>query len=81
MDHFTLIRFFAFHYLLPFIVLALRAIHVVYLHTTGSNNLLGLKFTVDKFKFSPYYLKKDGLGVFFILLFFFFFSIYHPYII
>jgi len=43
----TLNRFFSFHYLFPFIILALVFIHLVFLHEYGSNNPLGVKFTVD----------------------------------
>src|SRR3954449_1481850 len=41
-DNPTLNRFFALHYLLPFIIVAVVALHVVALHVHGSNNPLGI---------------------------------------
>ena len=38
----TLTRFFTLHFLLPFVLTAVRAVHVVFLHETGSSNPLGL---------------------------------------
>nr|YP_009704356.1 cytochrome b [Xerotyphlops vermicularis]QEO33848.1 cytochrome b [Xerotyphlops vermicularis] len=59
----TLTRFFTFHFLLPFIILALTAIHIIFLHETGSNNPLGLNSDQDKIPFHPYFTLKDILGV------------------
>nr|YP_010950370.1 cytochrome b [Parmaturus xaniurus]WMI36300.1 cytochrome b [Parmaturus xaniurus] len=68
-DNATLTRFFAFHFLLPFLILALTVIHLLFLHETGSNNPLGINSDTDKISFHPYYSYKDLLG-FFIMLFF-----------
>lgn len=38
----TLTRFFSLHYLLPFIITAVVGVHLVFLHTGGSNNRLGV---------------------------------------
>nr|YP_001974669.1 cytochrome b [Amerotyphlops reticulatus]ACD85898.1 cytochrome b [Amerotyphlops reticulatus] len=59
----TLTRFFTFHFLLPFIITALAAIHIILLHETGSNNPLGLNSNTDKIPFHPYFTLKDILGV------------------
>jgi ubiquinol-cytochrome c reductase cytochrome b subunit len=40
-DNATLNRFFSLHYLLPFIMLGLIFLHIVFLHEVGSNNPLG----------------------------------------
>nr|AVN67358.1 cytochrome b [Byrsotria rothi] len=61
-DNATLNRFFAFHFLLPFIITALVLIHLLFLHQTGSNNPLGLNSNIDKIPFHPYFLIKDLLG-------------------
>lgn len=61
-DYPTLTRFFALHYLLPFIILAFVFMHVIYLHETGSNNPLGLNTSGDKVPFFPYFLFKDVVG-------------------
>nr|YP_001648734.1 cytochrome b [Antrokoreana gracilipes]ABC55886.1 cytochrome b [Antrokoreana gracilipes] len=59
----TLSRFFSFHYLFPFIVLALVLIHLLFLHETGSNNPLGSHSGADKISFHPYFSLKDLLGL------------------
>nr|BAP46404.1 cytochrome b [Percichthys trucha] len=61
-DNATLTRFFAFHFLLPFIIAAATMVHLLFLHETGSNNPLGLISNVDKVSFHPYYSYKDLLG-------------------
>nr|ABW81329.1 cytochrome b [Mugil cephalus] len=61
-DNATLTRFFAFHFLLPFVILALTLIHLIFLHETGSNNPLGLPSNSDKIPFHPYYTIKDIFG-------------------
>ena len=64
----TLSRFFALHYLLPFIIVGVVVLHIWALHRFGSNNPLGIdaKGPQDKVPFHPYYTIKDmfGLGVF-----------------
>nr|Q9B7W3.1 RecName: Full=Cytochrome b; AltName: Full=Complex III subunit 3; AltName: Full=Complex III subunit III; AltName: Full=Cytochrome b-c1 complex subunit 3; AltName: Full=Ubiquinol-cytochrome-c reductase complex cytochrome b subunit [Kogia sima]AAK01723.1 cytochrome b [Kogia sima] len=61
-DKATLTRFFAFHFILPFIILALAMVHLLFLHETGSNNPLGIPSDMDKIPFHPYYTIKDILG-------------------
>lgn len=76
-DNPTLNRFFALHYLLPFILLGLVVMHVVALHVHGSNNPTGVepKTEKDTVPFHPYYTVKDffGFGVFFLLFAYFLF--------
>nr|YP_010388453.1 cytochrome b [Zoroaster ophiactis]UPP55902.1 cytochrome b [Zoroaster ophiactis] len=66
-DNATLTRFFAFHFLFPFIITALAIIHLVFLHQTGSNNPTGLNSNFDKTPFHTYFSTKDLTG--FITLF------------
>nr|ABM69219.1 cytochrome b [Thorichthys helleri] len=61
-DNATLTRFFAFHFLLPFIIAAMTMIHLIFLHETGSTNPAGLNSDTDKISFHPYLLYKDLLG-------------------
>nr|YP_008854978.1 cytochrome b [Henicorhynchus lineatus]BAO08948.1 cytochrome b [Henicorhynchus lineatus] len=61
-DNATLTRFFAFHFLLPFIIAAATIIHLLFLHETGSNNPIGLNSDTDKISFHPYFTYKDLLG-------------------
>nr|YP_009433398.1 cytochrome b [Tringa semipalmata]ATD85202.1 cytochrome b [Tringa semipalmata] len=66
-DNPTLTRFFALHFLLPFIIAGLTLIHLTFLHETGSNNPLGIVSNCDKIPFHPYFSLKDLLG--FIIMF------------
>nr|YP_009112211.1 cytochrome b [Drosophila incompta]AIY56335.1 cytochrome b [Drosophila incompta] len=61
-DNATLTRFFTFHFILPFIVLAMTMIHLLFLHQTGSNNPIGLNSNTDKIPFHPYFTYKDIVG-------------------
>ena len=69
-DNSTLTRFFAFHFLMPFIIAAIAGAHLVLLHETGSNNPLGLSNSNDKIPFHPYFRVKDLIGFYlFVCLF------------
>nr|YP_002265535.1 cytochrome b [Aluterus scriptus]ABW80713.1 cytochrome b [Aluterus scriptus]BAG72007.1 cytochrome b [Aluterus scriptus] len=61
-DNATLTRFFAFHFLFPFVIAAATLIHLIFLHETGSNNPLGMNSDADKIPFHPYFSYKDLLG-------------------
>nr|QHI40056.1 cytochrome b [Dicrostonyx groenlandicus] len=67
-DKATLTRFFAFHFILPFIITALVLVHLLFLHETGSNNPSGLNSDADKIPFHPYYTIKDFLGALILLM-------------
>nr|QBC73214.1 cytochrome b [Pseudococculinidae sp. MNHN-IM-2013-40847] len=77
----TLVRFYSLHFLLPFIILAMMIIHIVFLHETGSNNPLGINSDADKIPFHPYYSMKDLVGVFILLLFLFILSLFDPFLL
>ena len=66
-DNATLNRFFSFHFIIPFIIIAIVIIHLLFLHQTGSNNPLGLKRDSDKIPFHPYFTIKDLVGFLIIL--------------
>nr|USC25828.1 cytochrome b [Typhlomys fengjiensis] len=61
-DKATLTRFFAFHFILPFVIAALAMVHLIFLHETGSNNPSGMNSDTDKIPFHPYFTIKDILG-------------------
>nr|AMX22859.1 cytochrome b [Coptotermes testaceus] len=61
-DNATLTRFFALHFLMPFVIAAATMVHLLFLHQTGSNNPLGLNKDTDKIPFHPYFTVKDILG-------------------
>ena len=61
-DKATLTRFFAFHFIIPFVVAGLAIVHLLFLHQTGSNNPLGAPINLDKVPFHPYFSSKDLSG-------------------
>jgi ubiquinol-cytochrome c reductase cytochrome b subunit len=72
-DNPTLNRFYALHFLLPFVICAVVFVHVWALHVTGSNNPTGVEPKTEKdiIPFHPYYTTKDSFGtVVFLALFF-----------
>jgi ubiquinol-cytochrome c reductase cytochrome b subunit len=73
----TLNRFFALHFVLPFILVALVLMHLIALHdTAGSSNPLGVSGNYDRITFAPYFLFKDLITIFifiFVLSLFVFF--------
>lgn len=78
-DNATLTRFFTFHFLLPFIVMAATIIHLLFLHQTGSNNPLGLNRNRDKIPFHPYFSFKDIFGFIFIIIILILLTLLGPY--
>nr|YP_009112160.1 cytochrome b [Macropodus opercularis]AIY51580.1 cytochrome b [Macropodus opercularis]AJJ48709.1 cytochrome b [Macropodus opercularis]ASL06252.1 cytochrome b [Macropodus chinensis] len=77
-DNATLTRFFAFHFLFPFIIAAMTIIHLLFLHETGSNNPLGLNSNVDKITFHPYFSYKDLMGFAILLIALISLSLFSP---
>nr|BAN08243.1 cytochrome b [Hynobius lichenatus]BAN08244.1 cytochrome b [Hynobius lichenatus]BAN08246.1 cytochrome b [Hynobius lichenatus]BAN08247.1 cytochrome b [Hynobius lichenatus]BAN08255.1 cytochrome b [Hynobius lichenatus] len=61
-DKATLTRFFAFHFLFPFLIAGASIIHLLFLHETGSNNPTGIYSNMDKVPFHPYFSYKDAVG-------------------
>jgi ubiquinol-cytochrome c reductase cytochrome b subunit len=76
----TLNRFFSLHYLLPFIIVAVVGLHLIALHTHGSNNPLGIdsKGPQDSIPFHPYYTIKDTFGLMVFLIIYSIFVFYMP---
>ena len=60
----TLNRFYSLHYLLPFVIAGLVALHIWALHVPGNNNPTGVnvKSQSDTVPFHPYYTVKDGFA-------------------
>jgi quinol-cytochrome oxidoreductase complex cytochrome b subunit len=77
----SLTRFYALHFLIPFLILALVIIHILTLHQVGSNNPLGISSFVDSTYFSPYYIVKDIFGILLYLIFFIIFIFFFPQIL
>nr|AND95992.1 cytochrome b [Onthophagus cf. tragus] len=80
-DNATLTRFFALHFLLPFIVAAMVMIHLLFLHQTGSNNPLGTNSNIDKSPFHPYFSFKDAVGFMILMMILMFLTLINPYML
>lgn len=74
----TLTRFFTLHFLLPFILAALSATHLLFLHQSGSSNPLGINRNVDKSPFHPYFSSKDLFGFIIFFAGLLLISFFHP---
>nr|CBM41826.1 cytochrome B [Millerozyma farinosa] len=74
----TMQRFFALHYLLPFILAALVCMHLMALHVHGSSNPVGMTGNLDRMPMHSYYLFKDLMTVFVFMLFFSLFVFFSP---
>lgn len=79
-DNPTIVRFFTFHFIVPFLIAALTIIHITYLHTTGSSNNLGIT-SLNKLIFHPFHSTKDILGVCVVLILFLFICLHYPLIL
>lgn len=80
-DNATLTRFYSLHFIIPFVILALTIIHLIFLHQTGSNNPLGIKSNIDKVPFHPYFSVKDILGFLIVISIFLIFILLEPYLL
>nr|UXL88782.1 cytochrome b [Bombyx mandarina] len=80
-DNATLTRFYTFHFLLPFIILMLTMIHLLFLHQTGSNNPLGLNSNLDKIPFHPFFTFKDLIGFIILIKMLTLLTLINPYLL
>nr|UZA61311.1 cytochrome b [Rhynchothorax sp. JZ-2022] len=64
----TLNRFFSLHFVLPFILILMVVIHILFLHQSGSSNPLGLASNMDKISFHPLFSIKDLVGLTLLLM-------------
>jgi ubiquinol-cytochrome c reductase cytochrome b subunit len=62
-------RFYTLHFLLPSILAAIRVLHIIVLHETGSSSPLGVIKAYQRFR--RFCLVKDRLGFFLVLIFVF----------
>jgi quinol-cytochrome oxidoreductase complex cytochrome b subunit len=77
-DNATLNRFFSLHYLLPFLMVGLIAVHLALLHLSGSTNPLGICAKSDVISFYPYFYLKDLFGLLAFLTIFAFIISFYP---
>lgn len=76
----TLTRFYTLHFVLPFIILALVALHIWALHAVGNNNPAGIdtKGPGDTLPFHPFFTMRDGVAVTLFLIVYAVFVFYAP---
>ncbi len=75
----TLTRFFALHYLVPFIIMAVIMVHLVALHSVKSSNPSGINLAdKDNIPFHPYFTTKDLFGLCIFLVIYSYFVFYQP---
>jgi len=67
-DNATLNRFFVIHFILPFLIIGVIILHLLFLHQSGSNNPLGINSNCNKVSFHPYYSVKDVSGMLLLIL-------------
>jgi len=77
----TLNRFFSLHFILPFAVGGLRALHLLFLHEKGSTNPLGDLNHVRKIPFHPYFTWKDFVGFLVVGIMFVTLGFFYPFIL
>ena len=71
-------RFFALHYLVPFIIAAMVIMHLMALHIHGSSNPLGITGNLDRIPMHSYFIFKDLVTVFLFMLILALFVFYSP---
>ncbi len=79
-DNPTLNRFYALHFLMPFLIVAIVMLHLIALNSSGSNNPSGveLKTKKDSIPFHPYFTIKDLVGFVAFFLVFGYFLFFYP---
>nr|YP_010703582.1 cytochrome b [Bryodema qilianshanense]WCO86716.1 cytochrome b [Bryodema qilianshanense] len=80
-DNATLNRFYTFHFVLPFIIMAMVMMHLFFLHQTGSNNPTGLNSNIDKIPFHPYFTYKDSITFIIMIMILVMLCLINPYML
>lgn len=76
----TLNRFFSIHFILPFILITIVTLHLIFLHQSGSKNPLGIKRDLNKVTFHPIFTYKDALRSVSFSIIFILINLQYPYI-
>jgi len=80
-DNPTLTRFYALHYLLPFLIFGLIILHIWALHVPGNNNPIGIdvkKNSNETMPFHPYMVMKDITALLVFIIIFLWFVFFSP---
>nr|YP_010390245.1 cytochrome b [Virpazaria ripkeni]UPV69725.1 cytochrome b [Virpazaria ripkeni]UPV69738.1 cytochrome b [Virpazaria ripkeni] len=75
----TLNRFYSLHFILPFVIMLLVMLHLIFLHDKGSTNPLGHNFHINKITFHPYFTYKDLVGFIMVMLSLILMCCFYPY--
>ena len=75
----TLNRFYSLHFILPFIIIIIVILHLLFLHESGSRNPIGFNRNYNKIPFNPYYSIKDIIGFIFLIIFLLIIRLFNPY--
>nr|YP_009735151.1 cytochrome b [Acropyga myops]QBG38638.1 cytochrome b [Acropyga myops] len=75
----TLNRFYSLHFILPFIMIIMVMLHLIFLHSTGSSNPLGTPSNLNKIPFHLYFSLKDIFGCMMFMLMFWIINLKYPY--
>jgi ubiquinol-cytochrome c reductase cytochrome b subunit len=76
-DQATLTRIYGFHFILPFVILAMVIVHLALLHRYGSGNPMGI-VTRGNTGFGFSYVTKDFLGIWIAVFLFIVVVFFHP---
>nr|YP_010296015.1 cytochrome b [Polistes hebraeus]UMB50757.1 cytochrome b [Polistes hebraeus] len=77
----TLNRFYSLHFIMPFIILFLVIIHLMFLHKTGSTNPLGLNSNLNKILFHKFFLIKDLITFIILMISMIILTLQNPYML
>nr|WIL10235.1 cytochrome b [Stenocladius sp. 2 XYG-2023a] len=61
-NNYTLSRFFSLHFIMPFMIMTMSMMHLMFLHEKGSKNPIGINNKNDMIPFHPYFSIKDMVG-------------------
>nr|QPK42063.1 cytochrome b [Falconius longicornis] len=75
----TISRFLAMHFILPFVIMVLATMHLMFLHQSGSSNPMGLNSNTEKIPFHPYFSIKDSITMLIMMMLLMWMSMMMPY--
>nr|QEJ81449.1 cytochrome b [Stenocladius sp. FM17] len=78
-DNATLSRFFSLHFIMPFMIMMMSVLHLMFLHETGSKNPMGINSNNDMIPFHPYFSTKDTVGFLILMMITMMLTLFNPY--
>nr|QVL29055.1 cytochrome b [Tripetaloceroides tonkinensis] len=75
----TLSRFFALHFITPFIITMMAMMHLMFLHLSGSSNPMGINSKTEKIPFHPFFSFKDSITATTMLMMILILTLKNPY--